>query len=181
MQSPARSVRPTSSFHSPPYSLHQGYTDPLSAPQSINLISTLRAFAPAFLFSWKGVPWSLCLPYSQPLCHRQNAISAEKLPTYGSESNYTPILHKRILPRAASFILFYFIYVFLGPPLQHVEVPRLVVELELQLPAYTTATAMPDLSSIFDLHHSSRQCQILSPLSEARDQMLTDASQVHYC
>ena len=31
------------------------------------------------------------------------------------------------------------------------------------------ATAMPDLSLIFDLHHSSQQCQILSPLSEARD------------
>ena len=29
---------------------------------------------------------------------------------------------------------------------------------------------MPDLSRIWDLHHSSRQCQILNPLSEARDQ-----------
>ena len=30
---------------------------------------------------------------------------------------------------------------FLGPHLQHMEVPRLGVKLELQLPAYTTATA----------------------------------------
>ena len=37
------------------------------------------------------------------------------------------------------------------------EVPRLRVQLELQLPAYTTATAMQILSRIFDLHHSSRR------------------------
>ena len=34
-------------------------------------------------------------------------------------------------------------------------VPRLEVELELQLPAYATAVATPDLSLICDLHHSS--------------------------
>ena len=35
------------------------------------------------------------------------------------------------------------------------------------MPAYTTATAMWDLSHICNLHHSSQQCQILNPLSEA--------------
>ena len=49
------------------------------------------------------------------------------------------------------------------------EVPRLGVQLELQLPAYATVTAMLDLSRICDLHHSSWQHQILNPLSEARD------------
>ena len=49
------------------------------------------------------------------------------------------------------------------------EVPRLRVELELQLLAYTTATATRDLSCIFDLYHNSRQRRILNPLSEARD------------
>ena len=34
---------------------------------------------------------------------------------------------------------------FLRLHLQHVEIPRLRVELELQVPAYPTATAMPDL------------------------------------
>ena len=34
----------------------------------------------------------------------------------------------------------FFSFVFLGPHLQHMEVPRLGVELELQLLAYTTAT-----------------------------------------
>ena len=37
-------------------------------------------------------------------------------------------------------------------------------------PAYTTATAMSDLSHICDLQHSSPQHWILNPLSEARDQ-----------
>ena len=49
------------------------------------------------------------------------------------------------------------------------EVPRLRVESELQLPAYTTATATPDLTHISDLHHRSQQCQLLNPRSEARD------------
>ena len=35
---------------------------------------------------------------------------------------------------------------FLGPLLWHMEVPRLGIESELQLPAYTTATAMLNLS-----------------------------------
>ena len=48
------------------------------------------------------------------------------------------------------------------------EVPKLGVKLEL-LPAYTTATAVLDPGSIFDLHHSSRQYLILNPVSEARD------------
>ena len=49
------------------------------------------------------------------------------------------------------------------------EVLRLKLELELQLPAYTTATATPDLSHVCDLHHSSWQPQILNLLNEARD------------
>ena len=62
------------------------------------------------------------------------------------------------------------------------EIPRLGVKLELQLPAYATATAMSGLSHTCNLHHSSRQCQIPDPLSEARDQtcILMDASQVHF-
>ena len=36
------------------------------------------------------------------------------------------------------------------------------VELELQLLAYTTATATPDPSWVCNLHHSSRQCWILN-------------------
>ena len=51
---------------------------------------------------------------------------------------------------------------------------------ELQLPAYTTATATRDLSWDCNLHRSSQQRQILNPLSEARDRslILVDTSQV---
>ena len=52
------------------------------------------------------------------------------------------------------------------------EVTKLGVELELKLPAYTTATAMLDPSHICDLCHSLLQCRILNPLSEAKDQTL---------
>ena len=62
------------------------------------------------------------------------------------------------------------------------EVPRLRVELELQLPVYTTDTARPDQSHVCNPHHSSWQCWILNTLSEARDLtlILMDTSQVHY-
>ena len=62
-----------------------------------------------------------------------------------------------------------FLLVFLGPHPQHMEVPRLGVESELQLQVYTTATAMQDLSHVCDLHHSSQQRQIVDPLIEAKD------------
>ena len=62
-----------------------------------------------------------------------------------------------------------FCFVFLGLHLQHMQVPKLGVESELKLPAYTTATAPWDPGCVCSLCHSSRQCQILKPLSEARD------------
>ena len=62
------------------------------------------------------------------------------------------------------------------------EVPRLGVESELSLLAYTTATATWDPSHVCDLHHSSRQQRILNPLRKTRDQtcIFTDNSWVHY-
>ena len=75
-----------------------------------------------------------------------------------------------------------FVFVFLVPHWWQMQVPRGGVEWELQLPADTTATAMPDPSPTWDLHHSSWQCQILNPLSEARDltHILMDTSWVRY-
>ena len=67
------------------------------------------------------------------------------------------------------FIYFFFFPFFLGLQVWHVKVLGLGVELELQLPAYTTATAAQDLTLFCDLHHSSLQRWILNPLSEARD------------
>ena len=63
------------------------------------------------------------------------------------------------------------------------EVPRLGVESDLQLPAYTTATMTRDPSLVCNLHGSSQQHQIPNPLNEARDgtQNLTVTSQIHFC
>ena len=58
------------------------------------------------------------------------------------------------------------------------EVSRLRVELEMQLPAYTTATVTRDLGCTCDLHHSSRQSWIINPLREARDSILIDTNWV---
>ena len=83
------------------------------------------------------------------------------------------------LSKQPLFIFIFFIFFcFLGPHLQHI--PMLGVELELQLLA--TATATEDPSRVCDLHCSSQQYRILSPLRKTRDWtlVLTDASWVCY-
>ena len=62
------------------------------------------------------------------------------------------------------------------------EIPRLGVQSELQLPAYTIGIAMPNPSHVCDLHHSSQQLWILNPLGEAQDPLgvLMDTSPVCY-
>ena len=48
--------------------------------------------------------------------------------------------------------IYLFIYLFLGPHLRHIEVPGLGAESELDLLAYTTATAMWDPSRVCKLY-----------------------------
>ena len=62
------------------------------------------------------------------------------------------------------------------------EVPRLGVQLELQLPVCTTATAMQDLSLACNLNRSPGQHQTLNTLSEAGDQTqnLLVPSQIYF-
>ena len=97
------------------------------------------------------------------------------------------IIKKKIYTKHFYFILFYFIlflsFVYLGPHQRHMEVPRLEVESKLYLPAYATATAIPDPSCVCDLHHSSWQYRILNPLTKARDQThnLMVPSRIHFC
>ena len=70
---------------------------------------------------------------------------------------------------SSSLSLSLFHLVFLGVHPQHMEVPRLGVESDLELPAYTTATATWVLSHVCNLHRSSRQRRIFNPLGEVRD------------
>ena len=78
--------------------------------------------------------------------------------------------------------MFCFFFFFLQVHLQHMDVSRLRVKSEMQLLAYTTATATRDLNHICNRHHSSRQCQILDLLSEARDRtgILTETTVCSY-
>ena len=86
------------------------------------------------------------------------------------------ISKQQIIINTAFFLLFLELHPW------RMEVPRLGVKSELQLPAYTTATATQGPSRICKLHHSSCQCQIPDPLSKARDQTHSpmDTSWIHF-
>ena len=81
------------------------------------------------------------------------------------------------------FFLFFFVFFFFLAHTHGMEVSRLDVKLELHLLAHATAIAIPDMSHVFNLHHSSLQHQIFNPLSKARDgtHILMDTSCVCYC
>ena len=63
---------------------------------------------------------------------------------------------KKTSSNAIAFLFFFF----LGPHPWLMEVPRLGVESQLQLPTYAIATATREVSYIYGLHHSSQQHQI---------------------
>ena len=68
-----------------------------------------------------------------------------------------------------SFHIGFFFFFFLWSHQQHMGVPRLGVELELQPPTYTRATATRELSHICEPHTAHNNAGSFKPLSEARD------------
>jgi len=70
--------------------------------------------------------------------------------------------------RLTVFLFFFFLLFTAAPVVYSISQAR-SRESELQLPACTTATATWNPSLVCNLHHSSRQCWILNPLSRARD------------
>ena len=98
--------------------------------------------------------WGRGVPHTQRSLRRQTL--------QGHPQSLYPVSQTLI-----SFSFFFFIFLLSHP--WHMEVPGLGVKSELQLPAYTTATAPPDLSSVCNLLHSSQQWLILNPLSKASD------------
>ena len=54
-------------------------------------------------------------------------------------------------------LIIYLFICFFGSHPWHMEVPQVGVQSELQLLAYTTATATQDPTHVCDLHHSSWQ------------------------
>ena len=117
------------------------------------------------------------------------AVAVAVVQVGSCSSDWTPSLRTSICcrygPKKTKNKLFLFLFsffCFLGLHPRHMKFPRLGIESELQPLAYTTATATPDPSYICNLHHSSRQCQILNPLRETRDQtcILMDPSQIRF-
>ena len=85
-------------------------------------------------------------------------------------------------PDILDIYLFIYLFLLLRAESRHMDVPRLGVESELQLPACTTATAMPDPSRTCNLHHSSQQHRITDLLSKARNCtcILMDTSEIRF-
>ena len=86
----------------------------------------------------------------------------------GPCSDYTRFLICSATGELWFFIFLFSLFFFMPAPIAFVS-SWAGVKLELQLQAYTIATAMLDPNHIFNLCHSLWQCQILNPLSEARD------------
>ena len=75
------------------------------------------------------------------------------------------LLYARHCSRYFAFSSFFFFFFFRATPTTYGG-SRLGVQQELQLLAYSTTTTTQDLSHVCDLHQSSRQRQILNPLSK---------------
>ena len=86
----------------------------------------------------------------------------------GSPKIFVHHVHSSFFVLFCVFVCLFVCFCFLRPHTEHMEIPRLGVESELQLQAHTTAAWDP--SHICDLRHSSLQRWILNPLSEVRDQ-----------
>ena len=105
----------------------------------------------------------------EPLRLTQPILDLTSLPTEGlqlSRSVFFPFFFLSFflsfLPSFLSFFFLSFFLLVLRAIHPHVEVPRLGVELELQLPAYTTATATPDPSHVCALYHSPGNARSLT-------------------
>ena len=132
-----------------------------------------------FLLS-HAIPAVFCSPASETLAQILCAWLTEDYSVGGGTTGQVAKRTIKTTVHSPAMLLYYlFTYLFLGLHLQHMEVFGLGAESELQLPAYTTAAAMPDPS----VHPSSWQCRILNPLREARDptHIFMDTCQIRYC
>ena len=139
----------------------------------IQLVITLSK---VFTLNWFRVGLSIRIFLKLPRERRQDKEPLYKrvmslIGDLGNEETHTRIF------------IFIFIFCILGQHPWHMEIPRLGVKLELQLPAFASATAIQNPSHICNLHHSSWQCWIPDPLSKARDRtcILMDTIQIRFC
>ena len=144
------------------------------------ILSLFEVLSKAYLFQLRKVHCQH-IPSFSPFLPSSLPPSLLSYPLSIILSHLTPGTCYLLISLAIYIYIFVFLP-FLGLLPQHKEVPRLGVKSELQLPAYTTATATQDLSHICDVHHSSWQCRILNPLSEDRDRThnFMVPSQIHF-
>ena len=81
----------------------------------------------------------------------------------------------------AEFLLFFLFLLFRAAPTVYGD-SQARGQIGATAASLPTATATQDPSHIYDLHHNSWQCQVLNPLSEARDRThnLMVPSQIHF-
>ena len=96
------------------------------------------------------------LPVSQAHPCDQGNVRNCTWPSFGHVPNPVARVGK-VFSQTEKRVKAYIFIFFLRPHLRPMEVSRLEVRSELQLPAYATATATPDPSHTCDLYHSSRQ------------------------
>ena len=112
--------------------------------------------SPLLVFLSPSFPNERCVSW-QVLNHDIQVLNIMALNSLHLPSGSVILLS--VLSFFLSFFLFFFFFFFslsFETHLQHMEVPRLGVELELQLLACSTATATQNLSCICDRHHSSQ-------------------------
>ena len=140
----------------------------VSLPGLASLPGTLHTFLECF---WSGhsLPYKKAhVVHPRPLCSHW-AGGLVDAPGMNQPHNHpmSPLISERSgifpFPRFFFFLVF---FPFLVPLPWHMAVPKAK---SLIGAVATRATAAQDLSSVCNLHHSSRQHQTLNPLSKARD------------
>ena len=115
----------------------------------LEMVPPSRSFSPHFCFPYTGnspQSWDIIEPslyHKHTACLTNECMSDYWLRVLDKSCNVAMFKYVLVRDRKEDLERF---FLFLGPHPWHMEVPRLGVELELQLLAYNTATATPDLN-----------------------------------
>ena len=113
---------------------------------------------------WLVCLWKACLQ-GEPFTSFRNWLCWERQSPQGHQD-----------PKMSNNQIHIFIFIFRATPAAYESFQGRSQIRAATAPAYTTATARPDPSLVWNLHHSLWQLRILNPLSKARDKtcILTD-------